>query len=100
MSVHSQAGRNPASPGLGDAVLEALADAIAARVIVSLAPLLAASASSRSPWLTVEEAAERLAAPRSRIYELTRTGKLRSYRDGRRVLLRVEDIDQLPTEVP
>jgi excisionase family DNA binding protein len=45
------------------------------------------------PYLAVEEAAEYLAAPKSRIYELVERGRLNPYRDGRRLLFRREDLD-------
>lgn len=48
---------------------------------------------SPSPYLKIEEAAEYLACPVSRIRDLKEQGKLRHYRDGRRLLFRREDLD-------
>ena len=45
------------------------------------------------PYLDVEGAAEYLAAPRSRIYELVERKRVTPYRDGRRLLFRPTDLD-------
>lgn len=47
-----------------------------------------------SPWLNVGEAAERLRCRRDRIYDLIAVGKLTPRRDGRRVLLHRDELDQ------
>ncbi len=39
-------------------------------------------------WMNVDQAAEYLAAPRSRVYDLVESGRLEHRKDGRRVLLR------------
>lgn len=46
-----------------------------------------------SPWLNVADAAERLRCGKDRIYDLIALGKLHPRRDGRRVLLRRDDLD-------
>jgi len=46
-----------------------------------------------SPWLNVVEAADRLRCGKDRIYDLIALGKLTPRRDGRRVLLHRDDID-------
>jgi excisionase family DNA binding protein len=97
---------SPASNGAGgsenggDEFVAAIAEFVALRVIDRLTPLLNDLTVSSTPWLTVADAADRLRAPKSRVYELLRTGRLASYRDGRRVLLRVEDVDGLPDAAP
>jgi len=40
------------------------------------------------PWLDVDAAADYLAAPRSRVYDLIAQGRVECRRDGRRVLFR------------
>jgi excisionase family DNA binding protein len=40
-----------------------------------------------SPYLSVNEAAEFLRAPRSRVYDLVSAGRLTRYKDGARVLV-------------
>jgi excisionase family DNA binding protein len=47
-----------------------------------------------SPWLTADEAAERLRCPISRIRKLTSTGDLPVHRDGRRVLYHRDELDE------
>ncbi len=49
--------------------------------------MLTATVAAMSPWLNVSEAVERLRCSKDRIYDLIALGKLRSRRDGRRVLL-------------
>ncbi len=68
----------------------ALMDAIADRIAERLAERLP---NRPEPYLNVEQAAEYLAAPRSRVYELVERGVLIPHRDGRRLLFRVEDLD-------
>jgi excisionase family DNA binding protein len=46
-----------------------------------------------SPWLDAEGAADYLATTRGRIYDLIALKKLEPHRDGRRVLLRRDDLD-------
>jgi excisionase family DNA binding protein len=70
--------------------LDELVDVLADRVAAQLAEVVG---SPSSPWLTVEEAADRLRCPPSRIYDLKARGELVSHRDGRRLLFRREDLD-------
>lgn len=49
--------------------------------------------SDRCPWLTTKQAAEHLACPPSRIYDLVGLGKLPVYKDGSRSVYRREDLD-------
>ena len=69
--------------------IEALAEAVARHLGASGAE------SSPSPWLTTEEAAERLKCGRERVKKLRATGELRFYREGRRCLHHVSDVDAL-----
>jgi excisionase family DNA binding protein len=46
-----------------------------------------------APYLKIEEAAEYLACPVSRIRDLKDQGRLRHYRDGKRLLFRHDDLD-------
>lgn len=48
-----------------------------------------------SPYLTAEEAAELLRCRRRRIYELVGDGRLTRHGDGRRLLLRREEVERL-----
>ena len=64
-----------------------LVDAIAERVAAKLA------APASEPWLDVAGAAEYLACPTSRIYDLVAKKQLEVRRDGRRVLTRREWLD-------
>lgn len=68
--------------GLLDALAERVADHLAERVVPTPAP-----------YLTVEEAAEYLRRPRSRVYELVAAKRLRHHRDGRTLLFRHADLD-------
>jgi excisionase family DNA binding protein len=73
-------------------VPEAFAHAIAERV----ADLLAASlntASQPEPWVGVEQAAEHLACPTSRIYDLVSQRRITPRRDGRRLLFKRSQLD-------
>jgi excisionase family DNA binding protein len=57
------------------------------------AVLMATDQAPASPWLNVADAAEHLRCGKDRIYDLIALGKLSPRRDGRRVLLRREDLD-------
>ena len=46
------------------------------------------------PYLTVEEAARYIGAPRSRIYDLTGKGAIESRKDGRRLLTKRSWLDR------
>ncbi len=73
-------------------LVEALAERVAALIAEQATPVL-------SPYLTVEEAAEYLGRPRSRVYELVAQKRVRHYRDGRALLFRREDLDACLTSV-
>ncbi len=73
-----------------------LIDALAKRV----ATLLTETATPPpSPFLGVDEAAEYLGRPKSRVYELVAQRRVRHYRDGRALLFRREDLDACLTPV-
>jgi excisionase family DNA binding protein len=75
---------------LGLTVPDELVDALAERVAEKLSAQLAPPA---SPWLDVKGAAEHLACPTSRVYDLVSLGRLDFRRDGRRLLFRRSDLD-------
>jgi excisionase family DNA binding protein len=72
-----------------------LLDAIADRVAERLAARLP---DRPKPWLNAQEAAQHLACPKSRIYELVERGILTPHRDGRRLLFRASELDAALTE--
>ena len=70
-----------------DTLVDALADAVAAR----LSP---PTDTHTTPWLNAEDAALYLGdAPVSRIHDLTQQRKLVPHRDGRRLLFHRDDLD-------
>jgi excisionase family DNA binding protein len=83
--------------GLALSVPPELVEALAGRV----ADLIAERTPDRpEAYLNVEQAAEYLAAPVSRIYDLVRadrTNRLISHKDGKRLLFRREDLDRCLT---
>ena len=72
--------------------MEAIAEAAVPRVLERLAAL-EVEAIERSPYLTVEEAAERLRCSRQRVYDLLSSGRLTRLKDGARVLVRRDEVD-------
>ena len=78
----------PALP-IPDSVIELIAQ----RAATLVAQRLEASSPS-APYLGVEQAAEYLACPKSRIYDLKARGRLRCCHDGRRLLFRREWLDE------
>jgi excisionase family DNA binding protein len=72
--------------------IDALVEQVADRVAELLADRLPAPASS--PWLTAEEAADRLRCKPKRIYDLVREDKLPVHRDGARLLFRRDELDE------
>jgi excisionase family DNA binding protein len=48
-------------------------------------------------YLTVAEAAERLRTKRQRVYDLLSDGRLTRFKDGSRVLIRADEIDEYLT---
>jgi excisionase family DNA binding protein len=73
-------------------VPDVFVQAIAERVAELLANSLAGS-SAPEPWIGVEQAAEHLACPPSRIYDLVSQGRLTPRRDGRRLLFKRSHLD-------
>jgi len=67
-------------------------EAIAARVAGLLADSLS-GATPPEPWIGVEQAAEHLACPTSRIYDLVSQRRLTPRRDGRRLLFKRSHLD-------
>lgn len=96
MSVHDQgdvrAGVSPNVSGtftLPPELFEALAVRVAELVTAQV------EGDGAEGYLDAEAAAEYLAVPKSQIYQLTHSGRVRHYRHGRRVLFRAEDLDAL-----
>lgn len=77
---------NPFGLQVPDGLLDALAGRVADHLAERVVP-------APAPYLTVEEAAVYLRRPRSRIYELVASKRLRHHRDGRTLLFRHEDLD-------
>ena len=80
---------HPLSLPVPSEVIEAIARRaaeLAERQLAARGPLL--------PYLTVQQAAEYLACPKSRIYDLKARGRLRCCHDGRRLLFRREWLDE------
>jgi excisionase family DNA binding protein len=73
-------------------VPDAFVQAIAERVADLLADSLS-GASPSEPWIGVEQAAEHLACPMSRIYDLVSQRRLAPCRDGRRLLFKRSHLD-------
>ncbi len=73
-------------------ITDDLIEAIASRVAAILAS--AQQDSGPDQWLDAARAAEYLACPKSRIYDLIQLGKLEAHRDGRRVLFRRSELDR------
>lgn len=67
-----------------------LVQAIAAQVAAELSEAVPVGP---EPYLTVDQAAEYLACPKSRVYELKKQGRIAHYRDGTRLLFTREDLD-------
>ena len=69
--------------------------AIAQRVAQLLQPHAGENpqADRKDGWLGVKDAAEYLACPVSRIYDLVALGRLHPHRDGRRLLFQRHDLD-------
>jgi len=73
-------------------VPDVFVQAIAERVAELLADSLAGG-STPEPWIGVEQAAEHLACPPSRIYDLVSQRRLTPRRDGRRLLFKRSYLD-------
>ena len=72
----------PLSSGEIDQLADRIADALAEKM------------ENQEPYLSVEQAADYLAAKPKRLYDLAESGRLHTYRDGRRLLFRREDLDR------
>jgi excisionase family DNA binding protein len=77
---------------LPEGVIEAVAQR-AAELVAERMNLVAAPAPSR--WLTVEQAAAHIAAPKQRIYDLRSAGRLSDHREGGRALVDRDELDAL-----
>jgi excisionase family DNA binding protein len=73
-------------------VPDAFVQAIADRVAELLTDTLAGGSAPES-WIGVEQAAEHLACPTSRIYDLVSQRRLTPRRDGRRLLFKRSHLD-------
>jgi excisionase family DNA binding protein len=67
-------------------LVEALTDQIAEKLSERMAPPI-------EPFITAEEAAEHIASPKSRIYELKEQERIGYYMDGRNVRFKRSDLD-------
>lgn len=74
------------SLGIPPELLDAIAERVTERMVESLPE-------QPTPYLKIDEAAEYLNCPVSRIRDLKDQGRLRHYRDGKRLLFRREDLD-------
>lgn len=69
-------------------------DELVEQIARRTAGLLAERETERAAgWLNAEQAADYLACPQSRIYDLVQIGRLRRKLDGRRLLFRAEWLD-------
>ncbi len=71
-----------------DAFVQAIAERVAELLTDSLA-----GGGAPEPWIGVEQAAEHLACPTSRIYDLVSQRRLTPRRDGRRLLFKRSHLD-------
>lgn len=76
--------------GLTSEQIDLLARRVA-EIVVARAP---SSATNTSPFLSVREASELLRASRQRVYDLLSDGRLTRHKDGSRVLIRRDEIEQ------
>jgi excisionase family DNA binding protein len=67
-------------------VIETVAERVATRLGEHLGP-------EPEPWVGVERAADHLACPKSRIYDLVSARRIPHQRDGSRLLFRRSDLD-------
>lgn len=74
-------------PELVEVVAERAAEIVAEIVAERLAPLT-------EPWVGVDQAAEHLACPKSRIYALVSAGRIPHEKDGSRLLFRRSGLDE------
>ncbi len=64
-------------------------EAVAERV----ADLLDERAARSDPWLSVDQAAEHIGAPKSRVYALVSARRIAFCKDGSRVLFKASELD-------
>lgn len=83
---------HPLQEGHRQVTVQELLDTLAELVAAKVAERLPATA-PRDGYLDVEAAAEYLACPASRVYELKASGRLAHYKDGQRLLFRRADLD-------
>ena len=76
---------------LDDEALDLLAERLRPRLEAQTGVQTAAN--GRSQWLNVKQAAEFLACPKSRVYDLVSLAKLQPRRDGTRLLFKRSDLD-------
>jgi excisionase family DNA binding protein len=76
-------------------VLASLREQLKAEVLAELRALSSLEGSASSPWLTVEEAANRLRCKRQRIYDLLSQRKLSRHKEGGRTLVCRGEVDAL-----
>ena len=72
---------------LPDAVIDLIADAVAAKLALRF------EQPEPSPYLTTDEAADYLRCSRQRIHDLLSAGRLTRVKEGRRTLVRRDEID-------
>src|SRR4051794_31122420 len=73
-------------------LVQLIIDGLAARIVEQL-PRQWFSSRPESPYLSVEEAAERMRCSRQRVYDLLSARRLSRYRDGSRVLVSRAELD-------
>ena len=77
-----------------DALLDALADRVVAKIRAVLALYFDTSTTVRPRLLSVEQAAVRIGRTKQSVQHMVAEGKLPVVRDGRRVFLDIEDLDR------
>lgn len=91
-AANGVSGLGPFGIELPDSLVQAIAAAVEARVVERLPNFDVLGENRGSEYLTTAEAAELMRCTRQRIYDLLSAGRLRRYRDGRRVLIRRAEI--------
>jgi len=81
---------------LAPEMIDALDDLVSERVASELARL--AATRDTPPWLTLEQAGERLGCSADAVRMRVNRGRLESRRQGRRLYVAVESVDRLGTE--
>jgi len=75
------------------ALVEALAEQIAQRVVELQAQQPGEEAAQSSPWMSIERAAKYLDLPTQRLYKLTAAGVIPHVKQGGRLLFDREELD-------